>query len=145
MYKSPIDIILGEFELKFEDGICKAVREVGIVVDKDELLRALKYDRDQYDKGYKDALATVEVVRCEECYLSGKCVVEDVFNTARMPSSKMFCAAGKPIQMASIHSYAQESSTNLSARCKYSGGTITGHHHCGLQARRRGSSSASRG
>ena len=95
MYKSPIDIIHGEFELKLEDKICKAVRNVGIVVDKDELLRALKYDRDQYDKGYKDALATVEVVRCEECYLSGKCIVEDVFNTARMPSSKMFCAVGK--------------------------------------------------
>ena len=95
MYKSPIDIIHGELELKFEDEICKAVRNIGIVVDKDELIKALKYDRDQYDKGYKDALATVEVVRCEECYLSGKCVVEDVFNTARMPSSKMFCAVGK--------------------------------------------------
>lgn len=95
MYKSPIDIILGEFELKFEDGICKAVRDVGIVVDKDELIKALKYDRDQYDKGYSDALADMKVTRCEECYLHGKCVVEDVFNTARMPDSKMFCAIGR--------------------------------------------------
>lgn len=45
MYKSPIDIIHGELELKFEDEICKAVRNIGIVVDKDELIKALKYDR----------------------------------------------------------------------------------------------------
>lgn len=95
MYKSPIDIILGEFELKFEDAICNAVREVGITVDKEELLRALKYDRDQYNKGYKDAMAAVEVTRCDECYLHGKCVVEDSFNLARMPDSKMFCAVGR--------------------------------------------------
>lgn len=42
-------------------------------VDKEELLRALKYDRDQYDAGYKDGLrdgqlkAPVEVIRCKEC------------------------------------------------------------------------------
>lgn len=36
--------------------IMKAVREVGVIVDKEELLKALQYDRLQYRKGYADAL-----------------------------------------------------------------------------------------
>ena len=34
-------------------------------VDKDELLKALQYDRGQYEKGYKDRDA--ELVRCKDC------------------------------------------------------------------------------
>ena len=70
MYKSPIDIIHGELELKLEDEICKAVRNIGIVVDKDELIKALKYDRDQYDKGWRDC--ENGIVHCKDCvYFTG--------------------------------------------------------------------------
>ncbi len=93
MYKSPFDIIIGEFEFSFENEVCNAVRNIGIAVDKEELLKALRYDRDQYNQGYKDAMAAL--VHCEECRLHGTCIVEDAFNTARMPDSKMFCAVGK--------------------------------------------------
>ena len=31
----------------------KAVIEIGISVDKGELIKALEYDRDQYNKGYR--------------------------------------------------------------------------------------------
>jgi hypothetical protein len=34
--------------------IIKAIRNVKINVDKDELIKALKYDRNQYTTGYKD-------------------------------------------------------------------------------------------
>ena len=54
MYKSPIELIESDFKIKIEDDIYKAVQHVGINVDKTELLKALKYDRNQYDKGYQE-------------------------------------------------------------------------------------------
>lgn len=55
MYESPIEIISGELQTAYEDGILKAVRKCDIHCDKEELLKALAYDRDQYRKGYEDA------------------------------------------------------------------------------------------
>ena len=46
--------------LHFENAVFKAVRKVGINVDKEELLKALIYDRGQYDKGYEDAMNEVK-------------------------------------------------------------------------------------
>jgi hypothetical protein len=39
--------------MKMENDVCTAVQNVGIYVDKDELIKALQYDREQYDRGYK--------------------------------------------------------------------------------------------
>lgn len=61
MYKSPIEIIYGQMQTNMENNIYEAVQKYGVNVDKEELIRALQYDRDQYDEGYKDgvkALAT---------------------------------------------------------------------------------------
>ena len=41
-------------KIQMEGEIMKAVQRVGIDVDKDELIRALQYDRGQYQKGYMD-------------------------------------------------------------------------------------------
>lgn len=57
MYKSPIDIIYGQMETQLEGTVLKAVQNVGVNVDKEELIRALQYDRDQYHKGYSDGKA----------------------------------------------------------------------------------------
>lgn len=57
MYKSPIEIIQGQMRMEQENNIQRAVIEQDIHVDKHELLRALKYDRDQYEKGYRDGKA----------------------------------------------------------------------------------------
>lgn len=54
MYKSPIEIMLTEMQVKMENGIMKAVRDVGVNVDATELLKALAYDREQYKKGFAD-------------------------------------------------------------------------------------------
>ena len=51
-YESPIQIMLGQMRMEQENGIYKVIQEQGIAVDKDELIKALRYDRDQYDKGY---------------------------------------------------------------------------------------------
>ena len=54
MYESPIKSICKQFCEEIEDYIYKSVIKVGVNVDKEELIRALQYDRDQYDHGYKD-------------------------------------------------------------------------------------------
>lgn len=58
MYESPIYQIektismdIGE---KYDNLVITTVKEMGIDVDKEELIRALQYDRDQYMKGYRD-------------------------------------------------------------------------------------------
>jgi hypothetical protein len=61
MYRSPIDILVSDIQHqiaeKQDEQIYKAVVSVGINVDKDELIRALAYDRHQYMKGYADGEA----------------------------------------------------------------------------------------
>ena len=54
-YDSPITMIAGEVTTSMEDGCLKVVQSYGFNVDRDELAKALAYDRDQYDKGYADA------------------------------------------------------------------------------------------
>lgn len=55
-YKSPIQIYTnGPTFKEMEDGILRATISCGVHVDKDELIRALAYDRDQYRAGYEAA------------------------------------------------------------------------------------------
>ena len=69
MYKSPIHMYLTDIQKQLNDSIeeqaYQCIKNVGIVVDKDELIRALQYDRQQYEKGYADA--QVEIIRCKDC------------------------------------------------------------------------------
>ena len=73
MYRSPIEIfyqnVHAKFEKKLDSDICTAVMKYGIHVDKEELIRALKYDRGQFEKGYMDGRADArkEIVHCREC------------------------------------------------------------------------------
>lgn len=54
MYKSPIEAIIKDWELVVEKEVYKAVRKVGIIVDAEELRKALVFDRGQYGKGHAD-------------------------------------------------------------------------------------------
>ena len=65
MYKSPVEVIYGQLQTKFEGDVVKAVQSYNINVDRDELIKALAYDRDQYEAGCRDAMATI--VRCKDC------------------------------------------------------------------------------
>jgi hypothetical protein len=65
MYKSIIDIIHTDMEIKMEGEIMKAVQRCGIHVDKEELLKTLQYDIGQYDKGYEDGLNADKWIPCE--------------------------------------------------------------------------------
>lgn len=59
-YKSPITQILGEMQTEYENHVLKAVQNVGIHVNREELVKALDYDRGQYEKGYADGSANEE-------------------------------------------------------------------------------------
>ena len=60
MYESPITLmvqdIAGQMVQQTEQTILEVVRKCGVYVDKDELIKAINYDRDQYSKGYKDGV-----------------------------------------------------------------------------------------
>ena len=64
-YESPIEIIMQQMNTDIENEVFKAVQNIGINVCKYELLKALSYDRDQYQKGYNDR--DLEIVRCRDC------------------------------------------------------------------------------
>ena len=64
-YKSPIDMITTNMKKEVNDGIYRAVVDMGIKVNKAELIRALEYDRGQYQKGYDDAMRSL--VHCKWC------------------------------------------------------------------------------
>ena len=60
MYEYPVRLIQEQFltHLKEtqEDGIYTALQGYGVYVDKEELIKALNYDRQQYEKGYVDGM-----------------------------------------------------------------------------------------
>ena len=69
MYKAPIELISSPPKFDIDGEIYKSVVKCGVSVDKDELIKALQYDRDQYDKGYADAKAEVAREIFEEMQL----------------------------------------------------------------------------
>lgn len=71
-YESPITLIrtqtdnfIKEVNEKTDEVIFKAVVNVLPQVNKEELIKALEYDRGQYIKGYQDR--DKEIVRCKDC------------------------------------------------------------------------------
>lgn len=55
-YESPIKIIQDAMQMQVENDVYKAIQNYDIKVDKDELIKALKYDREQYKKGFRDGV-----------------------------------------------------------------------------------------
>ena len=95
----------------FDDMVFRAVAEVGIEVDRDELIKALAYDRGQYEKGYGDGYraAKDEIVRCKDCkywetveyYPDG---TKDVCRLLkRQTQDDCFCSYGERKDDAGIH------------------------------------------
>lgn len=58
-YQSPIEIIYNQIQCdidkQLEKNVIQAVQSYGINVDRDELIKALQYNRKQYEKGFEDA------------------------------------------------------------------------------------------
>lgn len=64
MYESPIRLLTQQLETSIREQrdkqIFEAIQKYGVDVDRDELIKALAYDRDQYDKGYADGRADAQ-------------------------------------------------------------------------------------
>lgn len=58
MYESPIEKIYGEIQSQIkrdeENLVYKVNQLISYKIDKEELVKALQYDRNQYQKGYTD-------------------------------------------------------------------------------------------
>lgn len=73
MWESPITMIteniVRDITRKTDGVLVEYVHNVGFDVDKEELAKALAYDRNQYEKGYADGRADrdAEIVRCKDC------------------------------------------------------------------------------
>ena len=83
MYKSPIDVIADQLRIQYEDGVLKAVQNYDINVDKEELLKALQYDREQYEKGFADGTRAIARIleRLEEIEKASWDEIYDVVHT----------------------------------------------------------------
>lgn len=70
-WESPITKIYGdirnEIVRKDEENCIFAIEQaIGYKVDKEELIKALQYDREQYDKGYRDGVKETLVEELEK-------------------------------------------------------------------------------
>ena len=55
MYESPIEYVTSELTKQLEGDVLTLAQSYGVRVDKDELIRALNYDRQQYEKALPTA------------------------------------------------------------------------------------------
>lgn len=95
-YKSPISLTMTENPInsliektasecakQTDEMIYRAVLDVGVNVNKEELEKALRYDRGQYEKGYADGLKNADIVHG---YWDKDCVTGyTVCSNCRMP------------------------------------------------------------
>ena len=102
MYNSPIELVVTDIQHQIlqqqDEEVYQAVLHFVPNVDKEELLRALRYDRDQYDKGYLDGKADAmeSIVRCKDCKRysqSGMCNL--YLNVSHEMKPDDFCSYGE--------------------------------------------------
>ena len=98
MYKSPIEIICGDIQKQIDNDIYRVTQKYDIRVDKNELIQALQYDRDQYEKGYADGVKefSVKIAECLKRYSH----LHKYANEARHREEEF--ADGTPMEMVSV-------------------------------------------
>ena len=59
-YESPVELVVSQMYTTMREEhdrqIIQSIQQCGVNVDKDELIKALQYDRNQYDKGFQDGV-----------------------------------------------------------------------------------------
>ncbi len=105
MYKSPIELLItdvcNQVLEQQNEAIHQAVLHYVPNVDRDELVKALEYDRSQYEEGYMDgkADAMAELVRCVDCnyrrgdFFGGFCC--SLHKGLAMVTDESFCSYGE--------------------------------------------------
>lgn len=82
MYESPITQIIADISSQVreaQDGrlIYEVQQAIGYEIDKEELIKALNYDRDQYQKGYEDGRKDNEWIPVSERLPSSEEYIEN--------------------------------------------------------------------
>lgn len=85
MYESPVELFdVASYTKKVNEEIDNYIYEyivkLGINVNKEELIKALQYDRAQYEKGYKDGRGTICCANCNCKYndYKGRCTCDNL-------------------------------------------------------------------
>lgn len=113
-YDSPFELTISDITTQMARNIdemsWQAVQRVGINVDKDKLLIALRQDAERYREAYANGYDTGyekrddEIVRCRDCLYRGdkhKCIVAFVADKQEFPvffydnRGDWFCADGE--------------------------------------------------
>lgn len=101
-YSPPVSLNLSDFQYAIGDSVVKAIAKAGIQVNQEELLKALQYDRDQYQKGYDAGFSagfceTLHVARCMECryYNAASPRRCELPSGLTAPSGMDFCSYGE--------------------------------------------------
>lgn len=63
LYSDPFHEVATKMNNDIEEQIMVEIARVGIDVNKEELVKALQYDRDQYAKGWNDAIRRNDAFR----------------------------------------------------------------------------------
>lgn len=63
LYSDPFHEVATKINNDIEEQIMVEIARVGIDVNKEELVKALQYDRDQYAKGWNDAIRRNDAFR----------------------------------------------------------------------------------
>ncbi len=86
MYESPIQLVMNDMynqiQVEQENTVYKAIQSIGVNVDKDELIKALNYDQEQYQKGFDDGYrdGAKEIVEALKEKLCHYCETEYTFD-----------------------------------------------------------------
>lgn len=85
MYESPIELFdvtnyTNRVNKEIDNYIYEYIVKLGINVNKEELIKALQYDRAQYEKGYKDGRGTICCANCNCKYndYQGRCTCDNL-------------------------------------------------------------------
>ena len=83
MYKSPIELVNSFTPMtvqRYDDAIMTEVlAKVDVIVDKEELMKALQYDRNQYMKGYKDGVEYAKPNQVKADWIPTGCEEEEYY------------------------------------------------------------------
>lgn len=86
LYDSPINVYFDQPEMTFctkvvngiETQFFQAVQKAGVTVDKDELVKALKYDRGQYEKGFSDGVNYCKQIITESGAINRQAAIDEI-------------------------------------------------------------------
>lgn len=102
-YKSPIEVMIerinGQIEYEAGSAVYKELRRINVEVDKNELIKALRYDRNQYltgyAEGYKDGLNANKWISVDDE------LPEDIYGRDREQITVMVCTKSGKISQCS--------------------------------------------